>query len=262
MIAPLSRSRATLIRSLHRRKGREAGRAYLAEGERLLDELAAEPGALRFLFCHADRLEWLSSRFPGAECCVIDSGDSALFGTENAQGVGAVVTMPEPIAPSTIAAAGGPLLYLDRIADPGNLGTIMRTAEWFGLHGILLGAGCADPFNPKVVRATMGAIFRLPIADRVRAEAVLDLGWPLVALDAGGSDILGVAALQRRAVYIVGSEAHGVDAVLAERGRRLGIAGGERGESLNAAVAAAILLYELRRGGTIGQPSAPRTDRA
>ncbi|HVZ41750.1 MAG TPA: RNA methyltransferase [Candidatus Kapabacteria bacterium] len=251
-----------MIRSLHRRKGREAERAYLAEGERLLDELAADSGALRFLFCHADRLEWLLSRFPGAECCVMESADSGLFGTENAQGVGAVVTMPEPVSARAIADAGGPLLYLDRIADPGNLGTIIRTAEWFGLRGLLLGAGCADPFNPKVVRSTMGAIFRLPIADRVPLETVLELGRPLVALDAGGGDTLGSAPLPRNALYVVGSEAHGVDAALAERGRRLAIAGGERGESLNAAVAAAILLYELRRGGTIEPPSARRTDRA
>jgi TrmH family RNA methyltransferase len=158
--------------------------------------------------------------------------------------------MPEPAVASAIAAAGAPLLFLDRLADPGNAGTILRTAEWFGAAGVLFGEGSVDPYNPKVVRATMGAIFRLPIALGVSIAELRSLDLPLYALDAGGEEPLGRHPLPMHALYAVGSEAHGVDDELLPHARILRIGGGGAAESLNAAIAASILLYEIFRGSS------------
>ncbi len=242
----LSIARTSLVRLLHRKKGRAAERAYLAEGERLLDELAADPSGVRFLFGTADRMAWIRSRFPGVASFVVDDNKAgALFATEHAQGLGAVVQMPEPGSFGRMAAAGRPLLYLDGLADPGNVGTILRSAEWFGIGGVLFGEGTADPYNPKVVRATMGAIFRLPIAGDITPRDLMESGLPLLALDGGGDELLGTAELPPAGIYIVGNEAHGVSPQLLAHARSIAIAGSGRGESLNAAIAAAVLMYEV-----------------
>ncbi len=242
----LSHARASLVRSLQRRKGRQEEGAYLAEGERLLDELAGNPSGVRFLFGMPERLAWIRMRFPGFPLFCVDAGKAGtLFATDHAQGVGAVVEIPGPVAFRQLAATGEPLLYLDRLADPGNVGTILRTAEWFGIGGVLFGQGTVDCYNPKVVRSSMGAIFRLPIIEDVGVPELCASGLPLVALDGGGRESLGSAQLPRHGIYIVGNEAHGVAPELLEHARPVAIAGNGRGESLNAAIAAAILLYEI-----------------
>jgi len=258
-IEQLSRSRKTLVRSLHRRKGRVEEGAYLAEGERLLGELAKSPRGLRFVFATEDYAGRLARMFPGVECCVVDGDGGDLFATENAQGVGAVVDIPLPTSLADLAAAGAPVIYLDGIADPGNAGTILRTAEWFGVAGVAFGTGSVDPYNPKVVRASMGAIFHAPIAADVSpadiAACAAGLGVPVIALEAGGTELLGEIVLPRRAIYVVGSEAHGISAEIRANARPVAIGGLGSVESLNAAIAAAILLYEIFRP----TPSSPRT---
>jgi TrmH family RNA methyltransferase len=146
-----------------------------------------------------------------------------------------------------LATVTKPLLLLDSLADPGNVGTIIRTAEWFGLGGVLLGPGSVDLYNPKTVRATMGAIFRLPVLEEVHPQMVLQLGLPLIALDASAGEFLGEVPLPRNGIYSVGSEAHGVSPELLRESRPIAIRGGGRVESLNAAIATAILCYELSR---------------
>jgi TrmH family RNA methyltransferase len=258
-LVPLSRAKKTLIRSLHRRKGRQEEGLYLAEGERLLTELAKNPAGARFLFATSDRAEWLASLIPDADCFLIDDADAALFATEQAQGVGAVVEMPALTTLSQLATSRRALLYLDGIADPGNAGTILRTAEWFGVDGIIFGGGSVDPFNPKAVRATMGAIFHVAMACDAEPEDVMALGLPVIALDAGGREQLGAAMLPERAIYVVGSEAHGISPGIRAGARLVSIGGSGKVESLNAAIAAAILLYEISRSSTAAASHSDRS---
>lgn len=247
VIAPLSKARAKIIRALHRRKGRSDEGAFIAEGERLLSEISEKAERVRWFFATGDRIGWLEERFPDAEILLIDEEMAGLFATENTQGVGAVIDMlPQP-AIAELADVGKPLLMLDGVADPGNVGTILRTAEWFGIGGVLLGTGSVDLYNPKVVRATMGAIFRLPVVDGVNVQSVQSLDLSLLALDASATEFLGNTYLPQRAVYIIGSEAHGVTAELLAISRRVAIRGAGYVESLNAASAAAVLCYELSR---------------
>lgn len=146
---------------------------------------------------------------------------------------------------------GARYLVLDGLQDPGNVGTIWRTADALGADGVLLVNGCADPFSPKTVRATMGACFRLPLyeLEAARLPGLLERsGLPLyaAALGADAAD-LREADLSRCAVAI-GSEGRGVSrAVLDLSEKRLKIPMRERCESLNAAAAAAVALWEMNR---------------
>lgn len=147
--------------------------------------------------------------------------------------------------------ADKPILLLDRLSDPGNLGTVLRTADAFG-YGVLLGQGSADPTAPKVVRSTMGSLFRVP-------AALVDAREALLALRAAGKRIYAAVLDENarppeeleafgEAVVIVGNEARGVSeelVSLSDGGVRLAMSG--RSESLNAAVAAALLMWEGQR---------------
>lgn len=245
-VEPISKSRATLVRALHRRKGRREQGAFLAEGERTLEELSRSAAGIRFGFARHDRIERLGEIFPGLSLFVVDDKYDALFATESSQGIAVVVDIPAPTPIEQLAFSADPLLVLDGVADPGNVGTIIRSAEWFGLGGVVLLPGCADPFNPKSVRASMGSLVGLPL---VWAEAgdLRRLERTLFVLDADGPMALGRDALPRDGAYVVGSEAHGVCAEVAALGTGLAIRGRGHVESLNAAIAASILCYELVR---------------
>lgn len=149
------------------------------------------------------------------------------------------------------ALPGGRLLVLDGVQDPGNVGTIWRTADAFGADGLVLLPGCADPWSPKVVRATMGACFRLPVVTCALEQltALLsDKCIPLyaTALREDTQDIRSVDLT--RAAVVIGSEGAGVSArVLAGCAKTLKIPMRERCESLNAAMAAGIVLWESWR---------------
>ncbi len=142
-------------------------------------------------------------------------------------------------------------LVLDGLQDPGNVGTVWRTADALGADGILLVNGCADPFSPKTVRATMGACFRLPACE-LAAEDLPGLlarsNLPLYAAALGG-DTADVRELDlRRCAVVIGSEGRGVSPqVLAMCERTLKIPMRSRCESLNAAAAAAVVLWEMIR---------------
>ena len=146
---------------------------------------------------------------------------------------------------------GGRYLVLDGLQDPGNVGTIWRTADALEADGLLLVHGCADPFGPKVVRATMGACFRLPVWETgpERLAGLLErsgLALYATALREDTEDIK-TADLSRSAV-VIGSEGRGVSPeLLAMSQRALKIPMRERCESLNAAAAAAVVLWEMGR---------------
>lgn len=143
---------------------------------------------------------------------------------------------------------GGRLLVLDGVQDPGNVGTIVRTADAFGADGVVLLPGCADLWSPKVVRATMGACFRLPVISCTEEKLTAMLkkeNIPLyaTALREDTEDLRDVSL--KRAAVVIGSEGRGVSArVLNMCEKTLKIPMRERCESLNAAMAAGIVLWE------------------
>ena len=145
----------------------------------------------------------------------------------------------------------GLIVALDAVQDPGNLGTILRTAEAFALGAVVLCEGCADPFSPKVVRSTMGAVFRLPCVTLPLAEAAERLhrnGLPLYATALHEDSVPLSSVSISKAAVIIGSEGKGVtEQALRLSDRRVIIPMKGRAESLNAGVAAAIVIYEMTK---------------
>jgi TrmH family RNA methyltransferase len=186
---------------------------------------------------------------------------SEIADTVHAQGVLALVRTRDAGAEELIRAIPPPplLVALDGIADPGNLGTIVRTCDWFGAGGILLGKTSVDIFNPKVIRSTMGGIFHLPVAPGVDLPAVLRTakagGYGIVVADPRGEAGEEGVTFPARTVLVFGSEAHGVsDDLSAIADTRVAIRRSGRGESLNVSVSCGILLAAYRRSAAGGGP--------
>lgn len=217
------------IRRLARRRSRDDASRFVAEGEDLVAAAAAagwEPVVL---------LTSAGSGLPG------DEVEPALL--ESVSGLGSG-SRQIGIYEQRWAAPSGPLcVALWGVGDPGNLGTIVRSARAFGASCVALGPGCADPFGPKAVRATMGAIFELPLA---RVSAVGELPGRRIAL-AGHAGVALAGPASGYVSLLVGAERTGLPADVAaacDVVAQIPIAS----ESLNAAMAASIALYELTRG--------------
>ena len=140
------------------------------------------------------------------------------------------------------------VLALDGVSDPGNVGTVIRTADWFGVEAVLLGGDCVELHNPKLVRATMGALFRVPTyeVENVAAELarLRSSGFEIFAAAADGDTRWDAWTSNRRRALVLGSEAEGVsDEARAVGAKSLAIPRKGGGESLNVAIAAGIFLH-------------------
>lgn len=246
------------IHRLFRRRFRDREGVFIIEGVRFLEE-ALDAGWPLELVLFSPRLETsgrgrlLLSRLADSALPLLPVTDglmAGLAGTETPQGVLAVARRREgqPLAP------GRPnlVLLVDGLQDPGNLGTIIRTADAAAVGQVILLKGTVDLYNPKTLRATMGSLFHLPVVQAPGREEILAgleaAGYQLAVGDPSGDvyprevDFSGPIALA------VGSEAGGVGPDLRQRARwRVRIPMPGRAESLNAAVAAGILLYEAVR---------------
>ena len=166
----------------------------------------------------------------------------ALADTRSPQDVLALFARPKG---QKLVSTNGPIIVLDGVQDPGNVGTIIRLAAAFDCDGVLLLPGCADPFGPKAIRASVGAVLRVPVVQGTLAD--LHDGIPLFAADGGGEPIDPPA---KNAMIAFGNEGSGVSDEIRRRARLIAIPMSRRVESLNVAASAAILLarsYELRR---------------
>lgn len=169
-----------------------------------------------------------------------------LEGTEHGQGIVYVVRTPRPAMPARIA---HPAVLLDRVQDPGNVGSILRTCAAAGVDQVFLGKGTAFGWSPKVLRAGMGAHFALSIFEECNLHDVVDrLDIPLVATSSHAAQTLWSPDLPPRAAWLFGHEGQGVEPELAARaGLTVSIPIARTTESLNVAAAVAICLFEARR---------------
>jgi len=219
----------------------------VAEGVHLLEEaLAAKREIAVMLAAESARL-----RFPDARV-VSDKIFAELSSTETPQGVLALV---RPLAWTLEQVSGGDALVvvLDGVQDPGNAGAILRAAEAFGATGAIFLKGAVNPYNPKCLRGSAGSAFRVPLVAGVELQVFLErVSLTLYAAMPRARTLLSEAGLAAPCAIIIGSEAHGVNPEIAARaeGVRIPTAGVE---SLNAAVAAGILLYEARRQRSLNQ---------
>ena len=175
--------------------------------------------------------------------------------SETPQGVAALVKIKESSLEDLLAKShAGPLLCVAGVQDPGNLGTMLRSAEAFGAAGVLLGEGTVSPFNPKVVRASAGSVFRLAFARKNLADTLEPMraaGLRLIATSSHKGAPLNQANLAPPLALFIGSEGAGVPKdLLQEMDETLAITHSQKVESLNAGVAASIVLYEISKALT------------
>ena len=259
----ISRSRTSLIRGLSRRKNREREGLFLAEGIRVVEDLLDSRIVPRLALISSSvedspRGRALAERLEGA-CPVERLGDTELATfaeTESSQGVLVAAETPRAELSTLRVDASDVILLLDAVQDPGNAGTLIRTADALGCAGVIALPGTVDLWNPKVVRSAAGSLFRLPI---VETELLALQAWAagaratVLAGDMHGTPIDDVD-VRGPVVLAVGNEGAGVrDEVLGAATMRVAIPIRGSAESLNVGVAAGILLYELTKrlgGGT------------
>jgi TrmH family RNA methyltransferase len=241
-------------RLLNDRRFRQREEAFVIEGRRWLAELVSFKERLRLVLATEQWLQQQDNQSLLKTLALHESSGLEIVSeqvlahagdTETPAGVLAVVA----VVPAAVPPQPDLLLILDQISDPGNMGTILRTSAAAGIDAVLAGPGCVDIYNPKVVRSSMGALLRLPI---------LSLSWPEIEEALSGMAVW-LAAANGRTSYtevnwrqpsalIIGSEAHGAGQgayQIAQGVVSIPIAA--ETESLNAAVAAAVILFEARQ---------------
>jgi len=249
------------VRDLQRRKARGRRGLAVVEGVRLVEEALA--AGLEFKgavvspeLARTTRGQTLAAELASHAVAIEEVGARAfgdLAGTETPQGILAIVT---PRVWALTEVRDGPLLVVDGVQDPGNVGTLIRTAHALGASSSLLLRGSADPMNPKALRAAMGATFRHPV---VQLDDGPFIAWAReheFTLWAAAADGVPIAraldarqSRKERIAVIVGNEGAGLRPHLnAVASQRVAIPLARGAESLNVAVAAGILLYEVLRG--------------
>lgn len=254
----LSRREERLLRGLRQRGRREDAGLFLAEGVRAVEELAGSAVEVRFAVASSSLRDTprggaLLRALAARGVPLHEAGERALAelaATDTPQGILAVGSVPawslKSLEPGADPAV---VLVLDAVQDPGNFGTLARTAEALGALGVVALPGTVDPWNPKSVRAAMGSTFRLPVVaagwDRLGPWARA-AGVEVLAAVVGGEPLAGAAPA--RAALVLGNEGAGVsDETRAWMDRTVGIPLRGRAESLNVAAAGAILLHDLLR---------------
>ena len=254
-----TRRQLAMLRSLRTRKGRDETGLFLVEGVRLCSELIPAKARVEIALVAEGRdqsgaLEEQAAQLASAGAQIIRAplrDFERISDTVNSQGILAAARWEE-LAPEALRFPGerATVLALDGVSDPGNVGTVIRTAAWFGVSAVLLGEGCADLLNPKTVRATMGGIFQLPICRDVtlkdESARLKRLGFRVTAATMDGSPDWSGWAKNPHSALILGGEARGVSEELRRLAdQRVTIPRRGAGESLNVAVSAGILLSAL-----------------
>lgn len=234
-------------RSLQQKKFRDLHGQFLVQGPKVVQELLASGWPVVDVFATAERAERMGLR----DATIVPDFELARVGTlDSGNDVVAIAQRPALDGPVADMGPDELVLALDGISDPGNLGTLIRIADWFGVKRLWCAQGSVDTYNPKTVQAAMGALFRVSVA-------VVDLphlisrqiaaGVPVYLASMEGRPVFQVD-LARRAVLVLGSESHGLSPELrALQATLIGIPGGGGSESLNVATAAAALCMEFTR---------------
>lgn len=243
-ITSLKNPKVTAWKALKDRKGRRESGCFLVEGRKMVEEALASAFDVETVLVQEgmelpDGLTMPVYELPAHVL-------AAVCDTKTPQGIAAVVRMKEQ------SALGKHIVVLDGVQDPGNVGTIIRTADAAGLDGVLLSTQCADVFSPKVLRATMGSIFRMNLrtTDDLPGELtkLREKGYSILSSQLDGTLFYERQGVAERFALIIGNEGNGVSEQVQQTAThrvRLPMRGGA--ESLNAAIAAAIMMYELMR---------------
>lgn len=250
----LSKSRISHIRSLHQKKFREESRTFIAEGSKLVNEFLGSDFRVQAVYATDDWLKRHGDRSSAAEETngVTAEELSRITALSTASDVLAVIHMPDH-RPDLAAISKTYSILLDGIRDPGNLGTILRIADWFGIAHVICSPDSAEVWNPKTVQASMGSVIRVNTYEMEPASFLRSLpgNIPVYGTYLDGNSIY-EEQFGDKGVLVIGNEASGIRPETAERvTKKITIPSfapaGKGAESLNAAIAAAICCSEIRR---------------
>lgn len=247
------------IKALHLKKNRDAQGLFFVEGIRFVND-AVENGQTIIKVIISDKLENLNG---GSElikkvtsacddCYIVpEKLFKEISDTQTPQGVLAVLKKRE-FAFNDVIEQGNSLVILDSLQDPGNVGTIIRTADAAGVSAVLMSKGCVDLYSPKVLRSTMGSVFHMPIFEGLHINETISMlkqsGYKVIASHLAGENNYFEEDLTGKSAIIIGNEANGISdetAQLADRLVKIPMPG--KAESLNVSVAASVMIYEIVR---------------
>lgn len=244
----VSKAVAKYVHALHLKKYRLRHGAFLVEGGKSVLELLRSGLQTERVLVTAEFAPKLPVGLPTIPVDVVTEEELTGLGTLTTNNT-ALAIARLPAETPLQSATPGLLLALDQVRDPGNLGTLIRLADWYGLPGVVLSETCADPWAPKTVAATMGSFTRVPVWQRDLPAwlATLPAHLPVFGADLHGDNVHHLT-LAPAGVLVMGSESHGLTPeVEARLTQRLHIPGRGQAESLNVAISAAILLDNFYR---------------
>ena len=238
-----------IILSLKRKKGREEHNLFLIEGLRLIESALSKPSMIKVIYFN-EKFKKKNSLL--LKRVISEKIINKKVSTKDLKKISSTVTPSGIIALCQIPKRKvlnfnhSKWIYLDKVSDPGNLGTLLRSAAWFNFKNIALSKDCVDPYNPKVVRASMGGVFDLSIHTEIELK-----GFSKDYLIIGASkDGLNINSFTKpnKFVLIIGSESNGISKEnLNEINQMITIKKSGKGESLNAGIAGSIIMYEFSR---------------
>ena len=240
IVTSRSNERVKHARALQDAKARKETGLHLIEGDKLVSDAIASGARVRTVFMREG-----AKGFDGIETVFVSDGVmDAIASAKTPQNYCAVVETPDTACPD--AYPEGLLVVLDRLQDPGNVGTIIRTADALGASGVLISPDSADPFSPKALRAAMGSTYHLPIyigALKSELSRLKMQGFCCICGHLKGSEAL--PAITKRTALVIGSEGQGVSPETAELCTLYRMPMRGRAESLNAAVFAALMMQTV-----------------
>jgi RNA methyltransferase, TrmH family len=252
----LSKNKIKWIHSLEEKKHRDTEKLFVVEGLKMVDELLNSPFKIHSLYATQawfDKNYDSKTKFPLDSETVTETELSKISFLKTPQDALAIVRMPQIVMDLNIL-KNKLILALDKIQDPGNLGTIIRLADWFGIDTILCSPDTADLYNPKVVQSTMGSIFRVNVFYTMLDTTLMKFKndkMPLYGTTLDGENIYNMK-LSDSGIIILGNESKGIQTnILQLLDKKLFIPNFQKGEhkaeSLNVGIAAAIVCSEFRK---------------
>jgi len=244
----LSKSQIGFIKSLHQKKYRKEHGLFIVEGLKTLMEFFSSKYQIQSIY-YLPQYQSLLPKLPSnIKLFEVNNVELEKISTLQApQGILALIAIPENLEIAPEALVGEFSLALDGIQDPGNMGTIIRTADWFGFKNIICSTNTVEAFNPKTVQATMGSLARVNICYTSLPEYIQNLEIPVYAAMLNGESLYEIE-WERNGLVVLGNEGKGVsDEVANLISRRLTIPRVGAAESLNVSISAAIICAEISR---------------
>ena len=240
----ISKNQLKLIRQLGQKKYRKQYNQYLVQGEKNVLELLNSPLKAVDIFATQAFINTHQNQFPEVDFTPAEEESLTKVSTLVSNNAAiAVVDMPEADLPKNT----GLILALDGVSDPGNLGTIIRVADWYGIQHIVTSTDSADAYNPKTISATMGSFVRVSVSQVELPEYLQTLNMPIYGAFLDGQSVH-TTDLSAKGVLLMGSESHGIREQCAKLvSDKITIPAFGEAESLNVAMATGIILDNFKR---------------